>query len=337
MDNPRGLPIGSTGNRWGPFSVEVRKQQVQWALAHGITVDQLEDRAGAPSWVLRPAFKHANLFSPAWWAFIAGKEHRWARALNSSQCFAVNLFAPLKEHPTAAWDALARLLPGRELRPTDTVTVEFEHAPPGSASWLGERGQPTQVDVCFRVDRAGQCLGHVLVEVKYTESGFGTCRGWSDDDGAPAANPSRDQCLDVVQILRAHEQTCWLARTEGRRYWNLMADTGSAIRTVSLTGPCPFRRGLYQLMRNRVLADELRRQTGAAWSELAVCRHPKNAKLLAMKGEGSETVDPIAAFRAVSAPEAILDWPADHVFEVIRLAWPTSAAWRGWIRSRYFA
>jgi hypothetical protein len=317
--------------------VDIRQQQVQWALAHGITADQLEDRDGTSSWILRPAFKRANLFEPDWWAFIAGKEHRWARALNSSQCFAVNLFAPLKRDPAAARDTLARMLPDRDLRPTDTVSVEFEYAPPGSAAWLGERGQPTQVDVCLRVDRAGQCLGHVLVEVKYTETGFGTCRGWSDDDSASAANPNRDQCLDVEQVLRAPEQTCWLVQTEGRRYWDLMAGTGSTIRTEALTGSCPFRRGLYQLMRNRVLADELRRQTGAVWSEFAVCRHPKNAKLMAMRSDGGETVDPIAAFRAVSSPEAIRDWPADAVFAAVCRAWPASAAWADWIRSRYFS
>jgi hypothetical protein len=166
------------------------------------------------------------------------------------------------------------------------------------------------------------------VEVKYTETGFGTCRGRSDDDGAPAANPKRDQCLDVAQILRTSEQTCWLARTEGRRYWDLMAQTGSAIRTEALTGPCPFRRGLYQLMRNRVLADELRRQTGAAWSEFAVCRHPKNLKLIAMKGDGGETVDPIAAFRAVSSGEAIRDWPADALLDAVCQAWPTRSPWQ---------
>jgi len=43
-----------------------------------------------------------NLFRQEWWHHIQGLEHRWVRALNSSQCFAVNLFANLAEDRSGA-------------------------------------------------------------------------------------------------------------------------------------------------------------------------------------------------------------------------------------------
>jgi hypothetical protein len=81
---------------------DARKLQLKWALAGGVQESDLEVRRGRISWVLKQQHQKKNLFDPRWWEYIVGSEHRWARALNSSQCFGVNLFAPLKRDPQLA-------------------------------------------------------------------------------------------------------------------------------------------------------------------------------------------------------------------------------------------
>ncbi len=135
------------------FAEKMKRHQLSWALANGVTPDMLETRRGKLSWVLKEEHREQNLFDPRWWRYIAGHEHRWVRALNSSQCFAVNVLAPLAEDGDLAKKVWARVYPYRPLDPADTVTVEFEHTPPCAHVWLGESGQQTQVDVFFTVQR----------------------------------------------------------------------------------------------------------------------------------------------------------------------------------------
>ena len=73
-----------------PFARELRVNQIRWATEAG-KADYLEDE---PHWVLRGESKSQNLYKPEWLHFIRGREHRWFRALNSSQAFAVNWPAP---------------------------------------------------------------------------------------------------------------------------------------------------------------------------------------------------------------------------------------------------
>lgn len=104
-------------------------------------------------WVLAKPHQTRNLFREAWWRQIAGKEHRWVRALNSSQCFAVNLFSPLLDDAAAAAQFVARMAPIQRITEADRALVRFEHTLEGIAAQLGERGQPTQVDVFFEFRR----------------------------------------------------------------------------------------------------------------------------------------------------------------------------------------
>lgn len=120
-----------------PFAETMRDRQLEWALGEGgIPVAALERRREKVSWVLEPQYQKLNMFRSDWWSYIAGREHRWARALNSSQCFAVNVFAPLAEESARARRALQVLLPSRDLGPQDTVCVEFEFTPEGAAELL---------------------------------------------------------------------------------------------------------------------------------------------------------------------------------------------------------
>jgi len=318
------------------FGEYVRQRQLKWALAGNIPADALEERHGKTSWVLKRDQQKQNLFQETWWQYIEGKEHRWARALNSSQCFAVNVFAPMRDDPVCARAVLQSLLPSRDILPQDDVSVDFESTPKGAPEWLGERGQPTQIDVYLQVTRSGRCIGHVLVEVKFTEPSFGCCRGWKAPPDKRSRNP--DRCLQSSEIVSSPDTNCWLAENEGRKYWRIMSAPGSSIRqdAVRAADPCPFRYGLYQMMRNRVLADELARQTGAEWSEFVVCRHPGNEQVTVLKESVSSVNDAIEAFQSLSSKQAVLEWNPAEIVRIIAAFDDRLKVWGMWMTDRYF-
>jgi hypothetical protein len=192
-----------TSSSRASFAAAMRHHQLQWALSGGIPSAALEERKGKTSWVLKPEHRERNLYESNWWRHIAGKEHRWARALNASQCFGVNLFGPVAEDSTRARRMLCAFHPDRELSEQDTVNVRFEHSPAGAAQWLGERGQGTQVDVFFEVRRSDRLIGFVFVEVKFTETGFGACRGWNGKSRTVWTNSRRERCQDALLLTKA--------------------------------------------------------------------------------------------------------------------------------------
>src|SRR5437899_12474728 len=101
------------------FDVKARNHQLAWALNGGVPIEALEVRRGRVSWVLKSEHRKLNLFRLDWWDYIAHAEHLWSRALNSIQCFAVNMFAPLADDCVRARKALQILLPACHLRPED--------------------------------------------------------------------------------------------------------------------------------------------------------------------------------------------------------------------------
>jgi hypothetical protein len=346
-------PQGANGIRRsrGSFAADMQTRQIAWARTIGIPSSAFEPQW---AWVLKRSEMSRNFFRSKWGEYIKRKEHTWARSLNSSQCFAVNLFGPLREDPARARQVLRRLLPHHDLHDsTTTVTVEFEYQPVGADAWLGETGgraprsehsQPTQIDVYFRVNSPQQGLGHVCVEVKFTEHAFGSCRGWANSQrvpkaGDPPRNPDRDRCRDAASIVAAPADRCWMAQAHGRRYWDLMGKTGSSLSldVIHRIGACPFRYGLYQLMRNRLLADELLRHTGAAWSEFAVCRHPRNVGVNILQDPVGQLSDALEAFRHLCAPGAVLDWDAQTLASIVAETDPQLEQWRVWMNQRYFA
>ena len=321
------------------FAISIRERQLNWALTGGIPLSALEQRQGKVTWVLKPEHRRLNLFREGWWDYFAHAEHEWARALNSSQCFAVNVFGPIVDEPARARAALQVLLPTRRFELQDSIQVLFEFTPEGAPTWLGERDQPTQVDVYFRINRKGRCLGHLLVEVKFSEVRFGCCRGWEAKPGQVSSNPDSSRCLDASAILASPHTTCWLAQVEGRRYWDLISRPGSSIckEAIQSSGACPFRHGLYQIMRNRVLADELVRQSDAEWAEFAVCRHAGNEVVVALEEPVHSLHNAIEAFRLLSSDTAIRDWDAEKVVAAISSTDEKLSAWEDWMRRRYFS
>jgi len=260
------------------FNEQIKQHLILWANDGNIDPEMLERETGRP-WVLKPQYKKHNLYEQDWWHFIEGQEHRWARALNSSQCFAVNLFAPLAVDSELAKRIWPSFPPNHSLEDRDSISIVFEYSPDGGPEWLGERPQqPTQVDVAFIIKRESQIIGQLLIEVKFTENEFGSCRGASPTKGKKEGNPDPSRCLNLQAIMENPAKQCWMVENEGRKYWEVMCRHNSSFTFASHphTEPCPFRHSLYQLMRNRVLADAITANTEAMWTDVAVFLHPDN-------------------------------------------------------------
>ena len=249
----------------------------------------------------------------------------------------MNLFATLADDTSAANRFVRRMLPDRGINQADHVLVAFEQSPKGVAEHLGERGQPTQIDVLFTVFREGRVYGAIGVEVKLSEREFGSCRGWTAvRDGVPL-NPARERCLDGPRILKAPAQQCFMAEREGRKYWGSMTMVGASFDPGRLAAQdrCPFRFGLYQLMRNRVTLDVLRSITDAAWCDFVVCVHPGNEDVLLLPEPAEGETRAVDAFRALLRQGGVLEWNACEVTDAIVEVDGAREEWADWMRGKY--
>lgn len=316
------------------FQARLRTHLGQWADAHGFDERHLEVRRGVRSLVLRREHRPRNLYREGWWTWLDGKAHRWAGALNSSQCFAVNLFGPLVED-TALATAVVRRLLGPERVPSNVVAsccVEF--TPRETRVLLGERGQPTQVDAAFEIRCGDGAPALWFIEVKLAEAEFGSCRG-ARLRGGPNPEPAR--CRDLPAVLRAPETHCWLAEAEGRRYWQWVLSSDGSFEESALRGEqsCPFRHGLYQLMRNRALGDALVAAGAASWAEFSTCIHPQNRSARQLPGTVAGSGDVIKAFQGMTRPGALTELAPASVLAAVVQESPALMGWAEWMRSKY--
>lgn|GEM_PF-2562298 len=316
------------------FVKQMQHHQVRWASANGLHPAATEN-GGSRDHVLLHEHRKQNLYKPDWWEMISGKEHRWARALTSSQCFAVNLFAPLVDDPALALAVFRRFCPHR-VESGISVEVALEFAPEQTGEWLGEAGQTTQVDACFIVSRGNTQIGFVLVEVKLAETSFGTCRGAKPANKNGSGNPDPSRCKDFGQIHRSPQTDCWMVARHRRRYWDWLGDTEwFDLSHVPDAEGCPFRDGVYQLMRNAVLARALMVEADAEWSEVAVCVHAGNHIAHQLKYAVAGTADALDAARRIAPKAGFEALSPAAVVSAIKAADPTHSNWAGWMRSRY--
>jgi hypothetical protein len=234
---------------------------------------------------------------------------------------------------------LPLILPERGLATTDAVEVALEFTPQDGPKWLGERPQqPTQVDAAFIVRRDGRPIGYLLVEIKLGERGFGACRGARKRSPGATGNPDPDRCRSLARILAQPESQCWLAATEGRHYWRYMREQSSPFRFEHLPpdAPCPFSGGLYQLMRNRVLAHSLVREGGAEWADVGLCIHPANDTVDVLDEAVGGKSSAQAAFRSLlRAQGGFVDLPPGALIDAVMRASPHLGGWADWVRDRY--
>jgi hypothetical protein len=207
--------------------------------------------------------------------------HDYARALNSSQAFALNLFLPFRVGRT---DGLAAFLSERLGRRVTVTGVALEYY--GSGDLLAEinganpgpEDRLTQADVAVHLRDADGRPDLLLVEVKLTEGGFTACGG-----ARSRGNRDLGPCDDAATFFDAHAR-CYLRRpyraSRDRRYWELFARAHGSLREAfpgaDEVGPCPFRGDWQQPMRNHALAlAAVDAGLGGFWA-LALVHHDDN-------------------------------------------------------------
>ena len=133
------------------------------------------------------------------------------------------------------------------------------------------------------------------------------------------------------------EAQCWLVEEEGRLYWELMTAEGSPFDFSKLPpgAACPFRGGLYQLMRNRVLAQALVTETSAKWAELGVCIHPGNDRVRRLRHPVAQKEDALEAYRALLPNDPLREVAPRGVVEAAERSDPSLETWASWVRTRY--
>jgi hypothetical protein len=221
---------------------------------------------------------------------------------------------------------------------SDRLQVSFEESPRGVAERVGERGQATQFDVFFEIFRHDKLLGVIAVEVKLSEREFGGCRGFSTRDKSHSrVNPDPSRCLDGPRVSQTPEQQCFMAQSEGRQYWSLMKLPESSFDPASLASQahCPFRHGLYQMMRNRVALDALRSMTSAEWCEFAVCVHPSNRLARQLPEAVAGQSDAVTAFRELTGGRGVREWDPTRVVSTIEAVGAAPEGWGDWMRAKY--
>lgn len=318
------------------FAQRMKEHQISWARQRGHS-ELLEPRKDkAPSWVLKEGSEDKNVKVKSWWQYIKGREHKWARSLLSSQCFAVNLFGPLVEKPILAKRVLEELLPHRTIAKDDVVNVLFEHTPENAPEWLGETGQPTQIDVFFTIQRFKKPIGYLLIEVKFTEQEFGSCRGAVESTPTQPGNPDSARCLSLQAVLANPKEICWMANEDenGRHYWEYMQPPNAPFN-FPVSGPCPFRQSLYQLMRNQVLAIALVQKTSADWAEFGVCIHPGNTRVRQLPQPVAGHTDALKAFNQLLPTQHVLEIDPLRVMQIAKKNDPVCSEWTDWMISRY--
>jgi hypothetical protein len=258
--------------------------------------------------------------------------HDYARALNSSQAFALNLFLPFRVGRT---DGLTAFLSERLGRQVTVTGVEFEYF--GSGDLLAEIGgarpgpedRLTQADVAVHLRDADGCPGLLLVEVKLTEGGFTTCGG-----ARSRGNRDPGPCNDAATFFEAPSR-CYLRRpyraSRDRRYWEIFARSHGSLRGAfpgaDASGPCPFRGDWQQPMRNHALAVAAVDAGLARFWALALVHHDDNP----------DVVGPWDAYAAAAVDRDHLHrWPATQLLTALADALPfTDPPVAPWLRARY--
>jgi hypothetical protein len=187
--------------------------------------------------------------------------HGFVDHVRSSQAFALNLFAGLTP---AAVQRVWQLIDPAVIEP---VGIEFEYLDPQDD--LGElqaaRPHQTQVDVLLRGQASDGTMHVALVEVKLSETAFGSCGGFD-----AAGQDAREICRNPG-AWGGDPSTCVQLRNYNgptrRRYDHYISP--EMVRTTTLSG-CPFH-ALNQPMRNVALARALVQRGEADAASFVLC------------------------------------------------------------------
>jgi len=245
LSNPDTIPLPqATAARQRHIRSSLREFAAREQLPVGKTGYILASRQDWEQNLWLPLRNHR--LSPRWQDL-----HLWIHHLQSSQAFAFNLFGPLQLRRDWAQAAWAEVFPSVE-------GIVFEYPAKGDPLAETARGQPHRTRVDVRVDFDGNRTA--LVEVKFTESGFGPCGAGHDRNEAHL----KSACRLGGATVRSLAGTCFLAQQRKRGYFSMLLEPGSIVSGPGLekygTGGCPLRGGLYQVVRNLLMVDVVARE-----------------------------------------------------------------------------
>jgi hypothetical protein len=170
--------------------------------------------------------------------------HAYASHVRSSQAFALNLFAGLDD------DALVSLCRSVGIPAESAGPIKFEYGDHDGLLGEASKSSPhtTQVDVAIPVVLHDGTTQLLFVEVKLTETDFGTCSAFRS-----AHNSRRDVCATPLPFGGAPSRCFQLSNHDrgGRRKYDEFLGPLSESPSGSA---CWFRDGMNQPMRNVALA-----------------------------------------------------------------------------------
>jgi hypothetical protein len=246
----------------------------------------------------------------------------------SSQAFAMNLAAPFLENPAWLTSAL-RALAGDALDASEAEVERVGVEVIDSSNYFNEpseRRSSPDIGVWWR---AGRELRLLLIEVKYTEPGFGHCS--SGTEGHAACDQGG------TQLLASAGMDC-PKTLEGRPYWRFLKEQRLFDESVLGSTPCcPFRYEGYQLMRYQVMAAAIEAsESSEVRVDVVALHHPDNRCLhtLSVPIDGEDNVFQLWG-RALTRPDRFHVWSAkDWVGQAGKD--PRLGDWAHWMTRRYF-
>jgi hypothetical protein len=251
-------------------------------------------------------------------------QHDFLSALDSSQCFAINLLLPFRLVGARPLEQLLQAHLNRSLLVKD-LFFEFVGPTHVLCETAGPHRRPdehvTSVDVAVLVEDDKGRTGIILIEIKLAEGGFSKC------NGRISKGNRRKEVCESAETMFGDPSLCYLTRPyrakRDRRYWSIFEQRfGSLAKAFPGVGcgACPFAGHMQQPMRNHALALGLVQEGFADFAFFGLVHHDDNPD-----------VPPLwdAYCEAVAEPEMLFRIPAG---EIVKAVPQSSPWWREWAR-----
>ncbi len=236
----------------------------------------------------------------------------------SSQALCFNLFGPLASDDDGraiAAAALSAYLP--DLESVESIDIEYTPSAKVFRDQRGPAGVDCDVLLTYRTSGGGE--GVLVIETKYTETGFSRCAHCKPDREVP--------CPRDVEIGDDFSG-CMYSSKNKFLYWQRASEYGTLDMSSFPAQGCPFRGSAWQLWVNHTLAHAVGAETGAEQARFAVCAPAGNSALLRSGAR-------LAAFQQLlTSPDSALFIPLEELVERIKeAAADQGEAWVDWAKA----
>ena len=258
--------------------------------------------------------------------------HRFAHHVMSSQVFP-NLGGPFWIIPHASRRCCSACPPVWPIPCTPSPSRAGYDGDPGFGA-TGRQGEHRTRGPGGVVGQPCGRLDLLLIEVKFSEPGFGSCsKGESTGGDCEHAG---------VKLVASRGSGCPLTQPGlTRRYWALAEKHQLFDWNALATGPaCPFRRHGYQLMRNQLMAAVLEADTRdhrPARVDFVALVHDENPRIRTLAQPMGGTTELVEGWRSVlTDPSRFHWWKASDWVDALAST-PALADWVAQMRERYFS